>query len=59
VGGVGIGGVESSGSVIAILQSEHGTVTHNTEMRDSYKIFSTKNLFLLEYILILHKKHRN
>jgi len=34
VGGVGISGAESSGSVIAVLESEHGTVTHNTE-RDS------------------------
>lgn len=48
MGGVGIGGVESSGSVIAVLESEHGTFTHNTEMRDSYKIFSTKKPFSVE-----------
>jgi hypothetical protein len=35
VGGVGISGVESSGFVTTVLESGHGTVTRNTEMRDS------------------------
>ena len=35
MGGVAISGVESTGSVITVLESERGTVTHNSEMRDS------------------------
>jgi len=35
VGGVGISGVESTGFMIAVIESGHGTVTHKSELRDS------------------------
>lgn len=45
MGGVGISGVESTGFVIAVLESGHETVTHNSEMRVSLKTLAQKIFF--------------
>jgi hypothetical protein len=47
--------IESSSSVITLLESGRRTVVQNTMMRRVYKFLAEKP-FSVKYILILHKK---